>query len=85
MASMTLEEVEKALYVPLGAPVVRYNESQDSFMLLSIFIQGLAMFGPAHLAERIKTHLPGAKILNTWTWEAETNCCYGTQCVEFTV
>lgn len=48
MSSMTLEEVEKALYQKMGAPMVIYNERQDTYILKRLFSGHLERSGLRH-------------------------------------
>jgi hypothetical protein len=83
MQPMTLEQVEKALSEVLGAPVVKYNRAQDSYILMNIFFKALGRIGPGTLLEKIRQQLPRARILKTWTnsGTGESHCGY--ECVEF--
>ena len=85
MPSISLEEVEKALYLPLGSAVVRYNRCLDTFTLINMFFKALGQVGAQALLVKIKQRLPGAEILNTWTNKesAESHCGY--ECVEFRI
>ena len=83
MQSMTLEQVEEALSQVLGAPVVKYNRVQDSYILMNIFFKALGRIGPGRLLEKIRQQFPCARILKTWTnsGTGESHCGY--ECVEF--
>ena len=85
MSSLNTEDVEKALSLSMGAPVIKHNKSMDTFTLMNIFFKALGKMGSRNLLEKIKQGLPGAEILQTWTSKenAESHCGY--ECVEFRI
>ncbi len=83
MPSMNKEDVEKALALRSGAPVVKYNRSSDTFTLMNVFFKTIGQVGTKTLVERLKRQIPGAEILSARTKNKESQC--GFECVEFRI
>jgi hypothetical protein len=83
MPSMNQEDVEKALALRSGAPVVKYNRSSGTFTMMNVFFKKVGQVGIKTLIERLKNQIPGAEILSAWTKNKESQC--GFECVEFRV
>ncbi len=83
MARLSVEEVKKAIYLPLGAPVIEYNENEDSFILMRLFFKALGHMESSGLCKRLKSYLPNAKIIKTWINTMDKDRMSGYECVEF--
>ena len=83
MPSMSQEDVEKALGLRSGAPVVKYNRSSGTFTMMNVFFKTMGQVGIKMLIRRLKRQIPGAEILSTWTKYKGSQC--GFECVEFRV
>ena len=83
MPSMNQQDVEKALDLRSGAPIVRYNRSSGTFTLMNIFFKTMGQVGIKTLSKRLKRQIPRAEILSVWTKNKESQC--GFECVEFRV
>ena len=83
MPSMNQQDVEKALDLRSGAPIVKYNRSSGTFTLMNIFFKTMGQVGIKTLSKRLKRQIPRAEILSAWTKNKESHC--GFECVEFRV
>ena len=83
MPSMNQEDVEKALDLRSGAPVVKYNRFSGTFTLMNVFFKTMGQVGIKTLIRRLKRQIPGAEILSAWTKNKRSQC--GFECVEFRV
>ena len=83
MPDMNQGDVEKALAMRAGAPVVTYNRSSGTFTLMNVFFKTMGQVGTKTLAERLKRKIPEVEILSAWTKNREKH--RGLECVEFRV
>ena len=85
MSNMTLQQVQNALHSTLRAPIIKYDESQDSFILMNLFFKALGNSGCQNMLHGLKKQLPKAEILNTWIAGKDEQSQCGYECVEFRV